>query len=199
MSKRPHGRTVVLALAAAAALAATQGCNYLQYRLDDAKEMFDAGFTWSPKPQFGLYTNCPMIAPIGYGKVDGYFVGVADGKVGAMEHHEESAGLLVWGREEVSWDTFDEADSERLNVQEVGLLGLAEGQQGERPYRAACIHYFHLGWIGVTGNIRWPEIGDFLVGLVGLDPAGDDGKEVGRWFWQRKDAGEASDRGDRSE
>jgi hypothetical protein len=163
--------------------AAGQGCSYLRDRGDDAAQMFDFGLTFSKKPQFSAYMNCPVIAPLGYGKVDGYFVGMGGGKVGAMKHHQESSGLLVWGREEVSWDSFDPEQADTLSVQGVGLLGLAESQEGEKTYTPACIHYLHLGWIGIAANVRWLEIPDFFLGLFLLDPMGDDGENGGWWFW----------------
>jgi hypothetical protein len=163
--------------------AAGQGCSYLRDRGDDAAQMFDFGLTFSKKPQFSAYMNCPVIAPLGYGKVDGYFVGMGGGKVGAMKHHQESSGLLVWGREEVSWESFDPEQADTLSVQGVGVLGLAEGQEGEKAYTPACIHYLHLGWIGIAANVRWLEIPDFLLGFFLLDPMGDDGENGGYWFW----------------
>ncbi|MHC4591331.1 MAG: hypothetical protein ACYS8L_01395, partial [Planctomycetota bacterium] len=150
----------VITVALAVLLAAVEGCSYPMHRLQDAAEMFDFGLTFSKKPQFSAYMNCPVVAPIGYGKVDGQFVGVGGGTVGAMKHHQESSGVLVWGREEVSWDTFDAEDAETISVQGVGVLGLAEREEGDDPYEVACIHYLHLGWIGVTANIHWLEIPD---------------------------------------
>jgi hypothetical protein len=143
--------------------------------------MFDFGLTFTKTPQFSAYVNCPVIAPLGYGKVDGYFVGMGGGKVGAMKHHQESSGLLVWGREEVSWESFNAEQADTLSVQGVGVLGLAEGQEGEKTYTPACIHYLHLGWIGIAANVRWLEIPDFLTGFVLLDPMGDD-QHGGWWF-----------------
>jgi len=84
-TRRACGR-IGLSLAIAALAAATQGCGYFRHRLDDSKEMFGVGFTFSKKPQFAAYTNCPIIFPIGYGKVDGHFVGVGGGKAGVMKH-----------------------------------------------------------------------------------------------------------------
>jgi len=163
-----------LLLMALVALASAQGCGYLANRGRDAREMFDLGFTFSKKPQLGLYMNCPMIVPIGYGNVDADFVGVGGGKVGVMKHREKSVGFLVRGSEEVSWGEDEDPSGGGSHYQPVGVLGLAEAQEDELPYKPACIHYLHLGWVGVTFNIRWQEIFDFLVGWAGLDPAGDD-------------------------
>ena len=180
--RRVLGKGVLL-LAFAVLMGACEGCSYVQHRLDDVTEMFDLGLTFSKKPQFSAYMNCPVIAPIGYGKVDGYFVGMGGGKVSAMKHRQESSGLLVWGREEVSWESFDPEQAGTLSVQGVGVLGLAEGQTGDDPYTVACIHYLHLGWVGIAANVRWLEIPDFLLGLFFLDPIGDDGEDGGWWLW----------------
>lgn len=154
--------------------------------------MFDLGLTFSKKPQLSAYTNCPVVAPIGYGKVDGQFVGVGGGKVGVMEHHQESTGVLFWGREEVSWDTFDPEDADTISVQGVGLLGLAEREEGDDPCDVACRHYLHLGWVGITANVHWLEIPDFFTGFLFLDPMRDDGEDGGYWFWGGKNAAEGA-------
>ncbi len=176
------GRVSLVVVLLTAAVAA-QGCGYFQDRGRDAAQMSDFGLTFSGRPQFSAYMNCPVVAPVGYGKVDGYFVGMGGGKVGAMRHHQESSGLLVWGREEVSWEGFDAEQADTLSVQGVGILGLAEGQEGEKAYTPACIHYLHLGFVGIAANVRWLEIPDFLVGFVLLDPMGDD--EHGGWWFGR--------------
>ena len=178
-------RTIVT-VALAVVWTTAPGCSYPKHRLQDAAEMFDVGFTFSKKPQFSAYMNCPVVAPIGYGEVDGQFVGVGGGEVGMMDHHQESRGLLFWGREEVSWDTFDPEDADTISVQGVGLLGLAENAGDEEPYDLACIHYLHLGWIGVAANVHWLEIPDFFLGFFLLDPVRDDGEDGGYWFWGGK-------------
>ncbi|MBI4881420.1 MAG: thioredoxin family protein [Planctomycetes bacterium] len=175
MMKTPEALMIVLASVLAAG--ALEGCSYFPSRADDALEMFDLGLTFSKTPQFSAYMNCPVIAPIGYGSVDGYYAGMGGGGLGVMKHHQESAGLLVWGREEVGWDEFDPEDADTLSVQGVGVLGLAEEPASEEPYTVACIHYFHLGWVGLAANVRWLEIPDFLAGLFFLDPLGDDGAD----------------------
>jgi hypothetical protein len=52
-------------------------------------------------------------------------------------------------------------------------LGIKEG---ENHYRPMCIHYLHLGWLGVTANFRYYEMFDFVAGWFGFDPVGDDRK-----------------------
>ncbi len=171
----------------AAVLFCATGCSYPKHRYEDAAEMFDIGLTFSKKPQFSAYMNCPVVAPLGYGKVDGTYVGVGGGEVGIKGgFHQESSGTLVWGREEVSWEGFDPEDADTLSVQGVGVLGLAENTEGD-PYEVACIHYLHLGWVGGTFNIHWLEIPDFFVGLFLLDPMRDDGEDGGFWFWGRRE------------
>jgi hypothetical protein len=178
--RRAWGGAVAVLVLASMVLPA-QGCGYLRDRGGDAVRMFDLGLSFSAKPQFSAYMNCPVIAPLGYGSVDGYYVGMGGGKVGAMKFHQKSSGLLVWGREEVSWESFDAEKADTLSVQGVGVLGLAEGQQGENAYTPACIHYLHLGFIGIALNVRWLQIPDFFVGIFLLDPLGDD-PHGGWWF-----------------
>lgn len=165
---------------------ALQGCNYLRYRYEDAVEIFDLGFTFTKTPQFSAYVNCPVILPIGYGKVDGTFVGMGDGKAGVMKHSHDVEGRLYWGRETDSWDSFDAETSDTLSVQEVGILGLTKEGARNKPYKAMCRHYLHIGWMGVVWNVRWIDIPDFLAGIIGLDPLQDDGPDGGWWFGRTK-------------
>jgi len=175
-------RGVVLALAAA--LLAGPGCTYLRNRGRDAAQMGDLGLTFSKKPQFGLYMNCPVIVPIGYGKVDGYYAGVGRGKVGVMQHQQRNAGAVVWGYERNTWQDPAKAGEKpgekpadkAVEDQPVGLLAIARGERGEEPYRVSCKHYFHLGWVGITANICWLEIPDFFLGWFLIDLSGDDAK-----------------------
>ena len=178
MHRRVLSQKTALLLGAVAIAVATQGCGYFRHRGQDAKDMFDVGLTFSSKPQFAAYTNCPIIFPIGYGKVDGSFVGVGGRKAGVMKHKESSTGLLLWGREEVSWEKAGENDPKSLQTEDQGLLGLATAEEENRIRTPACKHYLHLGWIGLVGNIRWLEIPDFFLGWVGLDITGDDVKTV---------------------
>ena len=50
----------------------------------------------------------------------------------------------------------------------------------------ACIHYVHVGWIGVMANLRYMQAPDFVLGLLCIDLALDDGRQIGRWPWQRR-------------
>jgi len=138
--------------------------------------MFDIGFTFSLKPQFGLYGNCPFTAPGGYTNVDGYFAGIGGGKIGVMEHHQRAAGFLVGGAEDVSWGSADSPEGETKSRYGVGFFGLNTDEQGNPVYRPQCAHYLHLGFIGVTANLNYKDWPDFFLGWVGLDPRGDDGR-----------------------
>ena len=146
-------RVIASLIAAAAALGGVQGCSpmrlaadgqgsplgaglqYAKNRLEDAFETIDLGLTFSTKPGFALYGDFASVAPGGYGHVDGYFVGVAGGRVGPMRHYQASLGLLAWGYEEVGWGSFDKEDLTSLNYQGVGALGLVAPPYG-RPASA---------------------------------------------------------------
>ena len=173
MGRLFQARELSLVVGLVAALAATTGCTFLRARGKDALDMFDMGFTFSTKPQFGLYGNCPFTVPGGYSKVDGYFVGLGGGKVGVMDHHQDSAGLLLWAREDVEWSK-GEDDEEKVGTYQMGPLGLAVDSEGNTTYRPQCAHYLHLGFIGVTGNLNYREWADFLVGWFGVDINKDD-------------------------
>lgn len=185
MKFRTAWRRVVTGIAFLGSLLALQGCGYVQYRVDDAKEMFDFGMTFSKTFQFSAYMNCPVIAPLGYGNVDGYFVGVGNNQTGVTQFRQKSRGALVWGSEEVNWSSFDPKDADSLHVQGVGVLGLAERTSDDQPYKVACLHYFHLGWVGIVANVHWLELPDFALGIFCMDPMGDDGEQGGWWFERR--------------
>jgi len=176
---------VLLALAACA-----PGCSYvpvvgpyLNNRGRDALDMFDIGFTFSTKPQFGLYANCPFTVPIGGAKVDGYYAGIGGGKIGVVEHHQDAVGLIVTGHEKVTWGSPDSDEGESGGDYKVGFLGLNTDMEGNPVYRPQCTHYLHLGFLGLTGNINYKEIPDFFLGWAGIDICRDDSrraKEVSR-------------------
>jgi len=169
------GRLAVAALA----LALAPGCTYLRSRGTDAKQMFDLGFTFSKKPQFGLYANCPMVTPLGYSKVDGTFVGIGGGKLGAGEHHQNNSGLLLWGSEENSWKGSAKDDTATVEKHKAGVVGIAQGaRDGKLSYRPACLHYLHLGFVGVMWNLNYYKMADFFCGWFGWVPFGDRNQAV---------------------
>lgn len=180
-------RVIGLAIVVAA-LASATGCTYARARGRDALDLFDFGFTFSTKPQFGLYGNCPFIAPGGYAKVDGYYAGIGGGKIGVMEHHQDAAGLLLFGHEKIEWKdpNAEESDQPEAQVLSVGPLGMAADAQGNPVYKPQCAHYLHLGFIGMTGNLNYKEWPDFLVGWAGFDPQKDDGRVLSRPAQEKK-------------
>lgn len=168
----------VYVLACALLLAGASGCTYLNNRWSDAKQMMDLGLTFSAKPQFGLYANCPMVTPLGYSKVDGYFVGIGGGKLGAGEHHQNNAGLLFWGREENSWKGFND-EKPTVDATRAGVMGIAENvKEGKANYRPACIHYLHIGFVGVMWNLNYFKMADFFCGWFGYIPFGDRSRRI---------------------
>jgi len=165
---------LVVAVLGLLGLAGAPGCTYLSNRGSDAKQMMDLGFTFTKKPQFGLYANCPMVTPIGYSKVDGYFVGVGGGKLGAGEHHQDNAGMLFWGREKNSWKGLGKNDKATTDDHRAGVAGLAQSaKEGTLRYRPACVHYLHLGYVGVMWNLNYFKAADFFCGWFGYIPFGD--------------------------
>jgi len=107
-----------------ATVAATQGCTYLKYRAEDAAEIWEIGFTWTDRSTVAFYSSFESIATLGYGKVDGTFVGWGGGRIGVTPHYAECWGAGVVGRERIGWRTFDKDDPDTLSRQYVGLLGL---------------------------------------------------------------------------
>ncbi len=128
-----------LGLALAVVLAASQGCaswqggiaGFLKNRLKDAMECADVGITISEEPQIAFYAALLSVGPGGYGKVDGTFVGMGGGDIGAMRISYEHWGLGIIGREQVGWGNsvwdfpeFDPAKPETMNCQWVGPVGI---------------------------------------------------------------------------
>lgn len=170
-------RTTWLALLASAVLAvATPGCTYLGNRGRDAAEIVDLGVSVSAKPQFGLYLGlCPLPVGLGAGSVDGWYAGVGGGAVGLLEYHQRGRGRQIWGPEtcEEAPKEPGKADSESKPAAPACLTLGCCGHSGGKP---KCMHFFHIGWIGLTLNARPLEIPDFLLGWLGLDIMGDDAR-----------------------
>jgi len=180
-------RRAMLLSCAILALAALEGCTCLQYRADDAADMFDLGVTWSEKPSFALYSNSPLLLPVGWGRVDGYFAGIGGGQVGATCHYEDCVGLVAWGREGTAWHNYDLAKPETVNVQGVGPFASLLGPFGKSTYVPAMTTYVHLGYLGVAANARYMEIIDFFLGWLGADVARDDGTRRAQWPWEEEE------------
>jgi len=181
MCGRSDWRKGGLVLASVGLALATTGCGYMRSRGSDALDMFDLGVTWTKKPQFGLYANCPFLAPAGYAKVDGTYAGIGGGRFGVMEHHQDNVGLLAWGREDVHWRDGAAGGQLSSKTKTVGPVGfLTEAAVNKETYDPTCAHYLHLGYVGVTGNIHYAEIADFFLGWAGLDISRDDARAPDR-------------------
>jgi hypothetical protein len=180
-------RHVGLVTALALTLFATQGCTYLKHRAQDAIDMVDIGLTVSIIPGFAAYADFASVAPGGFGYVNGWFLGWGGGQIGFTRHYERSLGILVWGYEEVGWGKFSTNNRQTLDRQFVGVAGIVLPPWKATPaYFPACVHYLHLGWLGVVGNARYMEIVDFVLGWSTLDIAGDDGYKLSKWPWNRR-------------
>lgn len=182
-------KRLVTALILVALLISAQGCSYLHKRANDAKDMVDLGFSFSKKPQLAVYLDWIPIHPLGYGEVEGRFVGLGGGEfAGWTPLYERSYGALLWGEEDLNFgtpkaelDAMSESDRQKAtNFQRSGLIGLVQGPVPGPKYMTAYPHYLHLGWFGVMLDPRFIEMFDFIVGWTTLDVCHDDdrGKEV---------------------
>ena len=185
MKPRPNTSKLSIILALSFMFFAAQGCAYLKHRGEDALDVLDIGITLSYIPGFAVYGDFASVLPGGVGWVDGYFLGWGGGQVGFTRHFERSLGLLVWGKEDVGWREFDKSDPRTYNHQMVGVLGFPTFPFISRPgYYPACIHYVHIGFIGVVANARYTEMIDFVLGWTTLDIAADDGRRLSKWVWR---------------
>jgi len=166
---------------AAWVLVSAAGCTYLRHRGQDAMDVIDLGVSVSSKPGFALFYDFVPVVPIGYGKVDGHFLGLGGGRFGVMPHYEESYGAVLWGQEAVGFGVYDLDQPKTLNVQHSGLAGLVQGPVPGPDYMISCPHYIHLGWIGVVASPRYLQALDFILGWTTLDIAYDDGLTPGAW------------------
>jgi hypothetical protein len=166
--------------------AAGGGCTYLRHRGEDLLDVVDLGVTASIWPGFALYADGVSVLPGGISYVDGYFVGIGGGRAGAMRHYETCWGLIAVGHETHGWGDFRKGDPSTLHRQFVGVLGLPlfPVVQSRPSYMPACVHYLHLGFVGVVANARYMEVVDFIVGWTTLDLACDDGTPIARWPWR---------------
>ncbi len=162
-----------------------QGCTYMNNRLNDAQDMIDIGITFSKKPGFAVFYDFVPVIPVGFGYVDGYYVGIGGGKLNWFDpHFQKSYGLGLWGQEEVTFaKSLEEAkkldEKERnkvMDFQRTGLIGMVQGPFPGPNYLISCPHYIHLGWIGLVGTPRYLQMLDFVLGWTTLDICFDDDK-----------------------
>lgn len=87
---------------------------------------FDAGITVSSKPQACAQLCFAGLGSVGAGSFDGHVVGMAEGKVGLIKHSTKEVQC------------------------EDGVCLLPSAKTG----RASCLHYLHLGWLGLMFNLH---------------------------------------------
>jgi hypothetical protein len=184
-------RTAAAVLAVVLALAAT-GCRsnrvgrYLLYRAEDCADMADVGITFSLKPCISAYACGVSVVTGGYSKFDGWFAGVGGGRVGVMRHYNYCFGLLIAGREEIGFGTFNKEEPETLWTHNQGIAGVFMPPFDASPaYVPACTHFLHLAFVGAVGNLRYMEMVDFVLGWAGVDIANDDGRKFGYYPWNK--------------
>jgi hypothetical protein len=174
-----------LVLVLAILLPSSVGCAYLKNRGNDAKDVVDAGFTFSKRPAIAAYYSFIPLVAIGYGDVQGRFAGVGGGRLAAWApHRERSCGLILWGREELNFgtpqselDAMNDADRRKaLHFHRPGPIGVIQGPLAGPEYLISCPHYLHLGWFGLVLTPRYLEMADFLLGWTTLDIGGDDNR-----------------------
>ena len=164
------------------------GCSYLQKRGNDAKDIFDIGFTVSDhlKPDFAIYLDFFGRTPIGGAYVeDAKLLGIGNHKMGWLDYENKSWGAVVWGSEKSGSGEFDPTDpyQARADQQDLterprfhtGAVRMIAQDNAPHPIQfAACDKGIHLGWIGFLANCRPLELVDFLAGWTTLDFLNDD-------------------------
>ena len=181
-----HWRAGCLVALGLIAAITTPGCAYMQHRGDDAVDTVDIGITWSTEPGFALYTNTPILLPIGWSRVDGYVAGIGGGVVGMTSHYESCTGLLLWGKEETAWHRYNLKAPHTINHQGVGPIAPMTGPFGDAAYVPAWTNYIHLAYVGILFNARYMDFIDWLLGWFGVDLASDDGRDTHQWPWEEQ-------------
>lgn len=174
-------KRIALAFVLVFSIAFTQGCAYLNHQGEELAECIDIGFTFSSEPHFAAFVIFPPVLalfPIGYGEVDGHFVGIGGGAPRFWSpYYEQSFGVELYGQETVSFDK-NKAQLEGLSEDQLrreatfyrsGIGGWAQGPDVTEDYAFSCPHYIHLGFFGIVGSPRYSEAIDFLTGWFGID------------------------------
>jgi len=155
------------------------GCSNPHHRVQDALDMADLGLTFSKKPKLAAFKGCAGAVSLGFGDVEGYFIGLGDGKLGVTPFSHEGLGLALWGKHKTRFGEVSKDDAGILDFQKTGILGLADGPIVGPDQEPACIQQVHVGWAGVVANAKWLQVADFLLGCTGIDICFDDGKRRG--------------------
>ena len=160
--------------------------------------MIDFGLTLTDTPQAGFYWNSLDLLTFGKAELDGHFVGWGGGQIGYTRFYADCWGF-IYGEETIGWGPMLDTDrrEDALIKRRSNITGIFSSIVGSDPtgngygqgpnYTPACVHFFpHIGYVGIVWNLRYMEIPDFLLGIVGLDIAGDDGYAVGKWSFPRR-------------
>ena len=157
-------------------IAAVSGCSYLKNRGNDLVDIIDVGLTigLEREPGVALYAQVTPIAPLGFSKVEGAYLGLADREAGALFIDHSAYGLLLWGQEALGIGTTELAAEGRSHPYGQGVARLA--QRGDNPFwkqwgdiEAAV----HIGWFGVHARVKPMQAVDFITGLFTWDMLGD--------------------------
>ncbi len=162
-------------------------CTYLKQRGKDALDIFDVGISVTDKwsPDFAVYANPFQIAPLGYSRVEGRFLGIANRQAGWLTHEQRCWACILWGSELKGSGQFDPLDPHQARKDQVELterprfnVGILRMILKNTPPPTLqffeCDKWVHLGWIGVRANCRPLDLIDFILGWTTLDIAGDD-------------------------
>ncbi len=170
-------------------VAGAAGCQlatYAKHRVEDLLDVADIGITWSAEPCFALYYDLTPFVPIGVGYTDGYFAGLGFGALRLGDRfYQRSMGFIFWGEEEVGWGRFDRYDPATMNANQAGIVGILSGDVPGPDYFPSCLHYIHLGFVGVVANLRYLQAVDFALGWLTIDICFDDGV-IGPARWSGK-------------
>lgn len=160
------------------ALLSLTGCagvgGYFQDRGRDALQILDLGVTWSGRPSFAAFLDCPL--PLGYSHIDGHFAGLRAGDVAATPYHQHAYGLLVWGRESAA---FCKENSEQALADppksEAGRLASSHDTGASVCCSTSCLNTIHIGFLGLAFEDHPLQLLDFALGWFGVDIDKDDG------------------------
>ena len=161
-----------------AVILSSSGCAYMQNRGQDFTDVFDIGLTVSKEPQFALYAGFLSTINIGYSNFDGTLLGMADRNYGVVDARQNAGGLILWGYEQFGYEDFDAKDPESPASWGVGPIGWSSENPTPAPQVVNCPKMLHLGWVGITINCKFAELGDFLVGWTTVDYMDDDNAGV---------------------
>lgn len=152
------------------------GCSYLKNRGNDILDIADAGLTvgLEREPGMAMYAQVTPIASLGFSKVDGAYLGLADREAGALFIEHKAHGVLLWGQEALGIGPTELSAKGRANVYGQGALRVAK--RGDHPSWkkwADVQASVHIGWFGVHARVKPMQAIDFITGIFFWDMLGD--------------------------